>query len=151
MSKPVVRLFRDPGLACQAVQELLAQGFSPQEIGILGKPQDSQEVCKLAGQQPSSVELGGLGVLTATGPLVQDPKKALAADTWGYYEMGLRLGGVLVSVHPQGKDGSRARQVLGRAEVVRRGETAKGAFSKANRMTATDPVDARMTGDFRRY
>jgi len=152
MSKPVVRLFRDPVLAGRAVQGLLAQGFVPGEIGVLGRPQESQEVCQLVGP-PSSVEMAGLGVLNATGPLSHDPRKALAmpADTWGYYEMGLKLGGVLVSVHPEGKDGSRARQVLRQAEVVRRGETAQGAFPKAERMTTTDPVDTKMTGDFRRY
>ena len=154
MSKPIVKLFRDPGHAVKAVADLLAKGFKAEEIGILGKAEASLEVARKVGKDPSRRQLPGVGEVIALGPLAQDeeaPLKALELpqDVLGYYEIGLKLGGVLLSVHSQKKEGE-ARRLLLRTEVTP-GEKTGGGFPRAERMTASDPIDAKMTGDFRRY
>ena len=154
MSKAIVKLFRDPGHAVKAVADLLAKGFKAEEVGILAKAEASLEVARNMGKDPSRRQLAGVGEVMALGPLAQDeeaPLKALELpqDVLGYYEMGLKLGGVLLSVHSQKKEGE-ARRLLLRAEVPL-GEKAGGGFPRAERMTASDPIDAKMTGDFRRY
>jgi len=154
MSKPIMKLFRDPGHAARAVADLLAKGFKAEEIGILAKAEVGLEVARKAGKVPSRRQLSGVGEVIALGPLAQDeeaPLKALELpqDVLGYYEIGLKLGGVLLTVHSQKKEGE-ARRLLLRAEVTL-GEKAGGGFPRAERMTATDPIDTKMTGDFRRY
>ena len=154
MSKAIVKLFRDPGHAARAVADLLAKGFKSEEIGILVKAEVGLELPGKVGKDPVRRQLAGVGAMIALGPLAQDEEAPLKAielpeDVLGYYEMGLRLGGVLLSVHSQKREGE-ARRLLLRAEVTP-GEKAEGGFPRAERMTATDPVDARMTGDFRRY
>ena len=154
MSKAIVKLFRDPGHAARAVADLLAKGFKSEEIGILVKAEVGLELAGKLGKDPARRQLAGVGAMIALGPLAQDEEAPLKAielpdDVLGYYEMGLRLGGVLLSVHSQKREGE-ARRLLLRAEVTP-GEKAEGGFPRAERMTATDPVDARMTGDFRRY
>lgn len=154
MSKAIVKLFRDPGQAAKAVADLLAKGFKAEEIGILGKAEPSLEAVRKVGRDPSRWQLAGVGEVVAVGPLARDeqaPLKALEMpeDVLGYYDIGLKVGGVLVSVHSQQKEGE-ARRLLHRAEVAP-GEKVEGGFPKAERMTASDPIDAKMTGDFRRY
>jgi len=154
MSKAIAKLFRDPGHAARAVADLLAKGFKSEEIGILVKAEVGLELAGKVGKDPARRQLAGVGAMIALGPLAQDEEAPLKAielpdDVLGYYEMGLRLGGVLLSVHSQKREGE-ARRVLLRAEVTP-GEKAEGGFPRAERMTATDPVDAKMTGDFRRY
>jgi len=154
MSKAIVKLFRDPGHAAKAVADLLTKSFKSEEIGILVKADVGLELAGKMGKDPARRQLAGVGEMIAFGPLAQNeeaPLKTLELpqDVLGYYEMGLRLGGVLLSVHSQKKEGE-VRRLLLRAEVTP-GEKAEGGFPRAERMTATDPVDAKMTGDFRRY
>jgi len=154
MSKAIVKLFRDPSHAAKAMIDLLAKGFKAEEVGILAKAEVGLEVARNVGKDPSRRQLPGVGEVIALGPLAQGeeaPLKTLELpqDVLGYYEMGLKLGGVLLSVHSQKREGE-ARRLLLRAEVPL-GEKAGGGFHSAERMTASDPIDAKMTGDFRRY
>ena len=154
MPNVIVKLFRDPRHAARAVADLLAKGFKAEEIGMLGKAEVGLEVAMKAGKDPSRWQLSGVGEVVAVGPLAQDeqaPLKVLGlpVDVMGYYEMGLKVGGVLLTVHGVRKE-EEARRLLHQAEVEP-GEKTGGGFPKAERMTASDPVDAKMTGDFRRY
>lgn len=154
MSKAIVKLFRNPVHAAKAVADLLAKGFNAEDIGIMAKADVGMEVAKKTGKTPSRRKLSAVGEVIVTGPLARDeeaPLKALelAGDVLGYYELGLNMGGVLLTVHSEKKEGE-ARRILLRAEV-NLGEKAGGGFPNAERMTSSDPIDAKMTGDFRRY
>ena len=141
MAKTVVRLFRDHLSAEKDAKELKAQGFKADEIGILVR--DSEKAERL-GTEPTE-EIG-----SALTNLLDLPDEALK-----YYEFGVTVGGVLISVHSDETRLAQAREILKGADVgvVARGEmwASSPAFPAAGRMTETDPIDAKMTGDFRRY
>jgi hypothetical protein len=73
-----------------------------------------------------------------------------------YYDFGISLGGALISVHadearlPQAQEILRAADVLAAPPTGEMWATSPG-FALAERMTETDPLDAKMTGDFRKY
>ena len=141
MAKTVVRLFRDHLSAEKAAKELKAQGFKADEIGILVHDREKAE---RLGTEPTE-EIG-----SALTNLLDLPDEALK-----YYEFGVTVGGVLISVHADETHLAQAREILRGADVgvVAKGEmwASSPAFPAAGRMTETDPIDAKMTGDFRRY
>lgn len=128
MSKVVTKLFREPSVAEKAVSELKAQGYGQDEIGVM------------------------------VGEL-----KADLASSWGipeetirYYEFSVSLGGTLVSVQTEEDRAAEARDILRSAATEAIGERAlmwsnSPGFAAAGRMSATDPIDAPMSGDFRLY
>ncbi len=173
MSTTVTKLFRLPGEAQSAVKELKAKGFKAEEIGILvGDKKGSQfaaegvlvvknvslpnvESVLAIGATAASLSKGGKKEGTA-------PKAALI-ELWGvpeetidYYGIGLALGGVVVSVSA---DEARAAEIHGilegaEAASLRACEPLSDrspGFLMAGRMTATNPLDAKMSGDFRKY
>ena len=162
MSKAAVKLFREPQNAKKAARELKSKGFSAEEIGILVR--DKGEAAKFASPKASTkVMLPEAGAAFALGPLAKAGKKATLAslldlpeETIRYYEFGISVGGVLISVHTDEARLPQAQQILRAADVLvaaARGEmwaTSPG-FAAAGRMTESDPIDAKMTGDFRRY
>lgn len=127
MAKAIVKFYRVPGEAQVAVRELKARGYKAEEIsGTAGS--DLEEVL---------VGLWGLD-----------------EETVRYYRFGVSLGGVVVGVHIEEAQAAEARRILRDAESIpqQRGMWANSpAFPAAGRMTATDPVDAPMSGDFRKY
>ena len=141
MAKVVAKLFRDPLSAEKATKELKAQGFKADEIGILVRDREKAE--RLGTE--ATEEIGA-----ALTNLLDLPDEALR-----YYEFGVTVGGVLISVHSDETRLPQAREILRGADVgvVARGEmwASSPAFPAAGRMTETDPIDAKMTGDFRRY
>lgn len=142
MAKAVVKLFRDPLKAERAAEELKAKGFKGDEIGILVC---DKEKAKILGTEPTE-EIGA-----ALTNLLHLPEETLR-----YYEFGVSVGGVLISVHTDEARLALAQETLRSAEVLftpaRGGMWASSpGFASAGRMTETDPIDARMTGDFRRY
>ena len=165
MEKTIARLFRDPESAQKAVGELLAKGYKQEEIGVLLRLKDGRRLLSLIGSGASQVNLYKVGEVTALGALAkhipnEEADKALAKvigatpDTYGYYEFGLSTGGVLVTVHGEEAHLANALRLLRSAAsgVLPIGKSAPNpGFSKAARMSATDPMDAKMTGDFRRY
>ena len=165
MEKTIARLFRDPESAQKAVGELLAKGYKQEEIGVLLRLKDGRRLLSLVGSGASQVTLPKVGEVTALGALAkhlpsEEADKALAkiigatSDTYGYYEFGLSTGGVLVTVHGEEEHLSKALRLLRSASsgVLPIGKsTPNPGFNKAARMSATDPMDAKMTGDFRRY
>jgi hypothetical protein len=141
MSKAVVKLFRDPIAAAKAVEELKSGGFKAEEIGILVR--DGEKAKKL-----------GTKVTKEIGAALT--KLDLPEDTARYYEFSASMGGILISVQTDEARLPQAREVLRKADL---GTTpakeemwaSSPAFPAAERMSATDPIDAKMTGDFRKY
>ena len=127
MAKALVKFYRVPGEARKAMSELKARGYEAEEVG------------------------------GATGSALDEALASswgLAAETVRYYEFGVSLGGVVVGVRTEEAKAAEARRILRDAEFIpqRGGMWANSpAFPAAGRMTATDPVDAPMSGDFRKY
>jgi hypothetical protein len=162
----ITRLFRDPGDAVRAVEMLKEKGFTEKEVSVLALNKGG-----LSGLLPGTVvELSEAESVLVRGPLVDALSQAARSDGLEaaltqalevieekakYYRFALSVGGVLVSVHTE--DEARApvaRRVLKEAETVPQPqpamETSPG-FLAASRMCTTNPIDAPMSGDFRRY
>ena len=137
----VVKLFRDPLSAAKATEELKSKGFKAEEIGILVS--DAEKAKKLGTKATDKIGTA----LT---------KLDLPEDTIRYFEFGASVGGVLISVDADESRLSKAHEILREADIKdapKKGEmwASSPAFPAAGRMTATDPIDAKMTGDFRKY
>ncbi len=137
----VARLFRDPLIAARAAEELKSQGFKAQEIGILVRDRAKAERLGTKATEEIGAALTNLD---------------LPEDTIRYYEFGVSVGGVLISVNADEARLAQAREILRGADLgvaPARGKmwASSPAFPAAGRMTETDPTDAKMTGDFRRY
>lgn len=170
MAKTAVKLFKDPINAEKAAAELEAKGFKADEIGIL--VHDKKKAVKFTGTKTVEVTLPEAGsavalgaTATALGKAGASSEEAMATltdllglpeETVKYYDFGLAAGGVLISVHTDEARLAQAQEILRSADVF--AAAAKGelwgsspGFGSAGRMTETDPIDAKMTGDFRRY
>ena len=137
----VVKLFRDPLSAARATEELKSKGFKAEEIDILVSDVDKAK--KLGAKATDKIG----AALT---------KLDLPEDTVRYYEFVASVGGVLISVQADESRLPQAQEILREAvikDAPKKGEmwASSPAFPAAERMTATDPIDAKMTGDFRRY
>ena len=167
MAKIVAKLFRDPRDAKAALGELKKNGFKETEIGVLVKlPGAMFPECK------TKVSFAGMGEVATHGAL-QAPleeasnsaeKPSLAAalskalgvieDAARYFEFGISMGSVLVAVDTDETKVPQAQNIMrliGSVPVkVEMPKTSPG-FEQAGRMAATDPVDAPMSGDFRKY
>lgn len=170
MAKAAVKLFKDPIKAEKAAAELEAKGFKADEIGIL--VHDKKKAVKFTGTKTVEVTLPQAGPAVALGAMATALSKAgasseeamaaltdvlgLPEETVRYYEFGLVAGGVLISVHAEEARLSQAQEILRSADVLvaaAKGEMwgSSPGFASAGRMAETDPIDAKMTGDFRRY
>jgi len=137
----VVKLFRDPLSAARATEELKSKGFKAEEIDILVSDVDKAK--KLGAKATDKIG----AALT---------KLDLPEDTVRYYEFVASVGGVLISVQADESRLPQAQEILREAvikDAPKKGEmwASSPAFPAAERMTATDPIDAKMTGDFRKY
>jgi hypothetical protein len=141
MSKAVVKLFKDPVVAAKATEELKSKGFKAEEIGILVRDGDKAK------------ELGAKVTEDIGAALT---KLNVPEDTAAYYEFSASMGGILISVQTDEARIPQAQEVLRNASVeatpaIEGMWASSPAFPAAERMSATDPIDARMTGDFRKY
>jgi len=147
MPKAVVKLFRNPQQAEEVVSELKAKGYKAKEIGVLVKG-DSGVVAKGALSPAIS---GGSDLRAALCELLGIPE-----ETAGYYQLGLSLGGVVVSVQADESHLEEAQRLLRVAGAKSTPEkhprwSTCPPFDIASRMSETNPIDAPMTGDFRKY
>lgn len=173
MAKTVVKLFRDPEQAEKAAAELKAAGFKAEEIGVLTADRGTAE--KLAAGNmdiAADLSLPEAGPVYATGPLATALKEASAAEgdsleaalaasldiseeAIKYYEFGIAVGGILLGVRADEGRSSKAQEILRSAdtEAADLGPmwSKSPGFAAASRMTQTNPIDAPMSGDFRRY
>ncbi len=142
MAKVVSKLFRDSSSAEKAAKELKSKGFKVEEIKVVVQ---DKEKAKRLGAKPTK----DIGAALAT---LSD----LPEETRSYYEFAVSVGGVLIAIHADEARLAQARDILRGADLE--AAPAKGqmwasspAFPVAGRMTETNPIDAKMTGDFRRY
>ncbi len=166
MAKAAAKLFKDPVNAEKAAQELKSKGF--EEIGILVRHRD--KAARFPALETKEVALPEAGSALALGTMATalagaSGEEAIAAltsfldlpeESVRYYDFGISVGGVLVAVQADEARLSQAREILRQADVLvtaARGEmwASSPGFGAASRMTETDPLDAKMTGDFRRY
>jgi hypothetical protein len=149
MPKAAVRLFREPQQAEKAIEELKAKGYKAEEIGVVA--QENGDI----------VAKGATASATGKG---SDLKAALAElwdtseETLNYYQLALSWGGVVVSVHAEEARLEQARQLLRQAGAKPSAGVERHPmwstcppFDIASRMSTTNPIDAPMSGDFRRY
>ena len=170
MAKAAVKLFKDPLNAEKAAAELKAKGFKAAEIGILVR--DQAKAAKFTSaktaevtlpQAGTTLALGAMAAALATTAASAEEAVATLADLLGlpeeavkYYEFGLTAGGILISVHADEARLPQAQEILRSADTLvaaAKGEMwgSSPGFASAGRMTETNPIDAKMTGDFRRY
>lgn len=165
MAAVALKLFRDPEVAKKVVKDLTAQGYKAQEIATVGRGDHEKGAVH--------VKVPALGDIVATGLAVAAVKEAgakpskvalLAAlvKAWGiaedastYYELGLSMGGTVVSVHAEEPRLAKALEVLRQSDKAAVQRTVPWSnspgFKRAKRMLKTDPRDAEMSGDWRKY
>ena len=122
MASAVVKLFRMPEEAQKALGELKNQGYTAEDI---------------SGSSTEELASGW----------------GLDEETVKYYQFGVALGGILVGVKADEAKASEARKIMRSAESSPEREkvASSPAFKQASRMSATNPIDAPMSGDFRMY
>ncbi len=166
MAKAAIKLFRDPTLAQRVAQELRARGYE-EEVAIVASVRgEGQALARALGLALSQTTIPGVGAAVVSGPLAAalaqaggDGVAAALAQAWGipeaavgYYQVGLASGAVVVSVHGDEARLREAKAVLRAAEEGPATLTGRSpGFLQAERMTETNPLDARMSGDFRQY
>jgi hypothetical protein len=160
MPKVQTKLFRRPEDAKKAINELKAKGFKAEEIGIVTSGKGKKEmgdVKPVADVGPvtamghaTSLSQGGSDLVKALGEFWGVPE-----DTVNYYQRAVSLGGIVVSVHADDAHAEKAHEVLRAAAAHPRKkmplQEISPGFLKASRMSSTNPIDAPMSGDFRRY
>jgi len=160
MPKVQTKLFRRPEDAKKAINELKAKGFKAEEIGIVTSGKGKKEmgdVKPVADVGPvtamghaASLSQGGSDLAKALGEFWGVPE-----DTVNYYQRAVSLGGIVVSVHADDAHAEKAHEVLRAAAAHPRKkmplQEISPGFLKASRMSSTNPIDAPMSGDFRRY
>ena len=139
MAKVATKLFREPKEAIEAVSVLKGKGYKEDAIVVI----TSAERAKTLATDVKPIS--DMGKLTEMG---------VPEDTVNYYQYPVEIGGILVIV--QGDEGGVAQaQELLRGVVAcpseDRSHGTSPGFLQASRMSATNPMDAPMSGDFRRY
>ena len=167
MAKAIAKLFRDPKNAEKAVKDLKTNGFDAKEIGILMRQGEEAHLLHsvFKGMASAHASLPEIGTTIGTGPLATALQQAnpgaaltealgITPEAYEYYRFGILVGGILVSVHDSEERLVKAQAVLRAAvpkpQVVDTGARSPG-FAVADRMNATNPMDAPMSGDFRKY
>ncbi|MDY6892461.1 MAG: hypothetical protein SVO26_01935 [Chloroflexota bacterium] len=139
MSTVVTKLFRDPEEAKIALGELKTKGYKPEEIGVLSSAERAKEMGDDVKSTSDAQKLAEMGV---------------PQTTVDYYQYAIESGGIVVSVQTDEGRKSQVQELL-RTVPMCGCETricgASPGFKVAGRMSATNPVDAPMSGDFRRY
>jgi hypothetical protein len=161
MAKVQTKLFRRPEDAKKAISELTAKGFKVEEIGIVTSGKGKKEMGDSLKPAADINSVTAMGHATSLSKAGSDLAKALGEfwgvpeDTVNYYQRAVSLGGIVVSVHADEANAEKAHAVLRAAAAHPRKkmplkEISPG-FLKASRMSSTNPIDAPMSGDFRRY
>lgn len=133
------KLFREPEEAKQAMSELMVKGYKNSDIVVIANKERAQELGK------SHSVTSDIGELTKMG---------VPEDTVNYYQFSIPMGGIIVAVKVDETKINEVRTLLRSVPVCSLGDritrTSPG-FLQAGRMSATNPIDAPMSGDFRRY
>ncbi|MDY6906882.1 MAG: general stress protein [Chloroflexota bacterium] len=167
MPKAHARLYKDPLVAKRAVEELQANGFKADEIGVLVHEAKRAEGF---GTNPTKVQLPEAGSAVALGAMATSLPKGDEAETalalgglLGlpeeailYYDFSVSVGGILLSVHADESRLAQARDIMRGVDSLpaspwNEPATTNPTFEVAERMLETNPIDAPMSGDFRKY
>jgi hypothetical protein len=160
MAKVLTKLFRRPEDAQKAIHELKAKGIKAEEIGIVTSGKGKKEMehtLKPAADIHSVTALGHAASLAKEGDLAKALVEfwGVPEDTVSYYQRAIALGGIVVSVHADDAQAEKAHEILRAATAHARKkmplQEISPGFLKASRMSCTNPIDAPMSGDFRRY
>ena len=160
MAKVQTKLFRRPEEAKKAIQELKAKGIKVEEIGIITGGKGKKEMgdsLKPAADIDSVTAMGHATSLPKSGDLVKALGEfwGVPEDTVNYYQRAIALGGIVVSVHADDAQAQKAHEIMRAAAAHPRKkmplQEISPGFLKASRMSSTKPIDAPMSGDFRRY
>jgi len=172
VSKAPVKFFRNTEHARDALKELMAHGYKPDEIGVLTREGPGAEALLGGAKVPvvRDVIITNIGPVMAAGALAGALKSVQNGDAGealakavdlpegriGFFQFGLAMGGVLISIHAQGQRAEDAKKLLRQLELSHIGTTGQTylncpSFTGGDRMTETNLRDAEMTGDFRRY
>jgi len=169
MPQVATKLFRKPEDAEKALAELKSSGYKAGGLGILvAEGSDGKRFVSKDAPNTEVVILPGVGMVVAIGAAAaalggaagKDPNTALAAlwsvpeETIDYYQLGVSLGGVVVSVDAASGDLAKAAGILRSASKTEReckpGGGSSPGFAAASRMSATHPIDSLMSGDFQK-
>ena len=137
MSKVATKLFRDIEEAKQAIKELKAMGFKPGEIRVLANEKRGKDL--------GTPFTSDVAVLAGSG---------VPAETINYYKFSIQSGSIVVSAQGDENRIARAQALLRAIPVCSCVEGECGTspgFQAANRMSSTNPMDASMSGEFRKY
>ncbi len=161
MAKVQTKLFRRPEDAKKAISELQAKGFKAEEIGVVTSGKGKKEMADSIKPTADVDSVTAMGHATSLSKSGNDLAKALAEfwsvpeETANYYQHGISLGGIVVSVHADDAQAEKAHGILRDASAHERKkmplQKISPGFLKASRMSSTNPIDAPMSGDFRRY
>jgi hypothetical protein len=167
MSKLVSRLYRDPADASAAVHHLISSGYKSNDVGVIARSERTAR--SVLGEKVDKTVVHAVDeILVATGfvaPALTNGMgqtgglAAALAQVLGvrdeaaeYFEFGLGLDGVVVVVQTEESKVTEVHAILGESAANPRPVGVSGSgFEKSARMSATNPVDATMTGDFRKY
>ena len=117
---------------------------------LFRKPEDAEKAAadlKGMGGNVSVIEKGSESQLDSMG---------LSEQSVDYYKMGLSIGGKVVKADIDDAKAAEAKKLLidtGFNELTERPAqwATSPSYVQAERMSATNPMDAEMTGDFRVY
>ena len=142
MPKTIVKLFRNPASAAKAAEELKSQGFKADDIGLLVS--DGATADKLGAKAT-----GDIGAALAK-------IEGITEEAIQYYEQSASLGGILISVKGDEAGIEKAQGIMRQIDFADTPHyfemwSSSPAFPVAEKMSATDPLDAKMSGDFRKY
>jgi hypothetical protein len=147
MAKVQTKLFRRP--------------FKAEEIGVITSGKGKKEMADSLKPTADVNSVTAMGHASSLSKAGDDLAKALAEfwsvpdETANYYRHGVSLGGIVVSVHADDAQAQKAHEILRDASAHPRKKTPlqqiSPGFLKASRMSCTNPIDAPMSGDFRRY
>ena len=126
MAKVIAKLFREPEDVNQAVTDLRAKGY---EVGVIDSGADLETALAESG---------------------------LTEEALSYYQLGLSLGGTVVKVstdESKADEVDKALRATGAKPLTKRAPqwASSPGFTIASKMSATNPMDAQMSGDFRKY
>ncbi len=133
------KLFREPKDVLQAVGELKAKGFKADDIVVLA----SEARAKSLGADIKTIS--DAGKLAEMG---------VPEDTVNYYSYSVPMGRIVVGIKTDEARIDEAKALLRAVPICSLGDRIIGTspgFLQASRMSATNPIDAPMSGDFRRY
>lgn len=139
MPKVATKLFREPGEAKTAISELKAAGFKASEIRLITSAKRAKELDADVKPVTDAGELTDLGI---------------PEETVDYYQYAISSGGIVISVHAEEDRVARAQELLRTLPICSCDDSmysTSPGFNAASRMSATNPIDAPMSGDFRRY